>query len=242
MADYRKVQLQHYADGTPSILRKTVVYQELYFYKRSEILYHLTDAFCKRFLPKFGDRTVDQMVQAARSTMQNVAEGSVDGQTSVETEIKLLGIAKGSNHELLGDYQNYLRTHGLEAWWGKNPRADKLHAFCTEHMEVQDFTPYLQLWTDEEIANCAICLCHMVDKGLTTYIANRDREFVEQGGIRERMTAARVGYRNEQKSEIERLQADLAKAQADLVSARSDLAKAQAEIARLQALLSGAPG
>ena len=225
MIDPKKVQLQHYADGTPSVLRKTVVYQELYFYKRSDILYQLTVAFCRRFLPKYGDRTVDQMVQAARSTMQNIAEGSVDGQTSVETEIKLLGVAKGSNHELLGDYQNYIKTNGLSEWWGTNSRADKLHLFCKEHTSVEDFSPYLERWTDEEMANCAICLCHMIDRGLTTYIANKDREFVEQGGIRERMTAARVGYRNNQKEEIERLQAELA--------------EARAEIARLKAELSG---
>lgn len=225
MIDPKKVQLQHYADGTPSVLRKTVVYQELYFYKRSDILYQLTVAFCRCFLPKYGDRTVDQMVQAARSTMQNIAEGSVDGQTSVETEIKLLGVAKGSNHELLGDYQNYIKTNGLSEWWGTNSRADKLHLFCKEHTSAEDFSPYLERWTDEEMANCAICLCHMIDRGLTTYIANKDREFVEQGGIRERMTAARVGYRNNQKEEIERLQAELA--------------EARAEIARLKAKLSG---
>ena len=153
MIDPKKVQLQHYADGTPSVLRKTVVYQELYFYKRSDILYQFTVAFCRRFLPKYGDRTVDQMVQAARSTMQNIAEGSVDGQTSVETEIKLLGVAKGSNHELLGDYQNYIKTNGLSEWWGTNSRADKLHLFCKEHTSAEDFAPYLERWTDEEMAN-----------------------------------------------------------------------------------------
>ncbi len=225
MIDPKKVQLQHYADGTPSVLRKTVVYQELYFYKRSDILYQLTVAFCRRFLPKYGDRTVDQMVQAARSTMQNIAEGSVDGQTSVETEIKLLGVAKGSNHELLGDYQNYIKTNGLSEWWGTNSRADKLHTFCKEHTLVEDFSPYLERWTDEEMANCAICLCHMIDRGLTTYIANKDREFVEQGGIRERMTAARVGYRNNQKEEIERLHAELAEARAEIARLKAELSE-----------------
>ncbi len=110
------IQLQYYADGTPSVLRRPVVYQELYFYKRSDILYQLTVAFCRRFLPKHGDRTVDQMVQAARSTMQNIAEGSSDGASSAEVEIKLLGIARGSNQELLGDYQNHLKTHNLQTW------------------------------------------------------------------------------------------------------------------------------
>lgn len=225
MIDPKKIELQHYADGTPSILRKTVVYQELYFYKRSDILYQLTVVFCRRFLPKYGDRTVDQMVQAARSTMQNIAEGSVDGQTSVETEIKLLGVAKGSNHELLGDYQNHLKAHQLVEWWGTNPRADKLHTFCKEHTSVEDFAPFFERWTEEEMANCAVCLCHMIDRGLTTYIANKDREFVEQGGIRERMTAARLGYRNEQKAEIEHLRAELSAAKAEIEYLKARLAK-----------------
>ena len=234
MIDPKNIQLQYHADGTPSILRKTVVYQELYFYKRSDILYQLTVVFCRRFLPKYGDRTVDQMVQAARSTMQNIAEGSVDGQTSVETDIKLLGIAKGSNHELLGDYQNHLRSHHLGEWWGTNQRADKLHTFCREHTTVDAFEPFFERWTEEEMANCAICLCHMIDRGLTTYITNRDREFVEQGGIRERMTAARLGYRNTQKAEIERQRAEIMQLRADLAQAQQQVAALQAELARLR--------
>lgn len=228
MVDPKNVKLEHHADGTPSILRKAVVFKELNFYKRSDILYQLTVAFCRRFLPKYGDRTVDQMVQAARSTKQNITEGSSDGQTSVETEIKLLGIAKGSNQELLEDYTDYMKSHGIEEWWGKNPRADRMHEFCRTHTAVEDFSPYFERWTPEEFANCAICLCHMVDRGLTTYIAQRDREFVEQGGIRERMTAARMGYRNDSKAEIERL--------------RAELAEARAEIARLRAELTGKAG
>lgn len=238
MPPSKDIPLQYHSDGTPSVLRKTVVYKELYFYKRSDILYQLTVAFCRRFLPKYGDRTVDQMVQAARSTMQNIAEGSVDGQTSAETELKLLGIAKGSNHELLGDYQNHIKSHNLSEWWGTNPRADKLHEFCTSHMEVADFEPYFERWTEEEMANCAICLCHMIDKGLATYIANRDREFVEQGGIRERMTAARLGYRNEQKAEIARLSGELSQAQEHIASLEAELAKLRSDNSTLRAELS----
>ena len=73
-------------DGRPSVLRRKVVVEKLGYYRRSDILYQLTVAFCRRFLPKFGDRTVDQMVQAARSTKQNIVEGFSDGQTSFESE------------------------------------------------------------------------------------------------------------------------------------------------------------
>ena len=89
--DEKHPHIQHYADGTASVMRKVVVYTELRFYKRSDVLYQLTQVFCQRYLPRYGDRTVDQMVQAARSTKQNIAEGSTDGQTSTETELKLLG-------------------------------------------------------------------------------------------------------------------------------------------------------
>lgn len=203
-----KPQLQYYADGTPSVLRKKVVYTDLRFYQRSEILYHITVAYCQRFLPKYGDRTVDQMVQAARSITSNIAEGSCDGQTSSETELKLLGIAQGSNQELLRDYHHQLRTRHLQEWKGANSRFEDLHRFCTNHCAVDDYQPYFDKWSDDEFINCAICLCHMVDKGLSTYIVQKDREFVEQGGIRERMTAARLGHRETQQDIISALRAE----------------------------------
>ena len=116
MPNPKNINLKRYDDGTPSIMRKATVYTELHFYRKSDVLVQLTKVFCERFLPKYGDRTVDQMVQAARSVKQNIAEGLTDGQTSFETEIKLLGIAKGSNQELLEDYLDYLKQHGLNDW------------------------------------------------------------------------------------------------------------------------------
>lgn len=96
------IELEHYDDGVPSVLRKKTVYTDLFFYRKSDVLVQLTKAFCERFLPRYGDRTVDQMVQAARSIKQNIAEGFTDGQTSFEVEMKLLGIAKGSNRAFGG--------------------------------------------------------------------------------------------------------------------------------------------
>ena len=100
----KQTNIQHYADGTASVMRKAVVYTELRFYQRSDVLYQLTQIFCQRYLPQYGDRTVDQMVQAARSTKQNIVEGSTDGRTSTETELKLLGIARGSIQKLLEEF------------------------------------------------------------------------------------------------------------------------------------------
>ncbi|MBO4811745.1 MAG: four helix bundle suffix domain-containing protein [Prevotella sp.] len=191
-------------------MRKVVVYGELRFYQRSDVLYQLTQVFCQRYLPRYGDRTVDQMVQAARSTKQNIAEGSTDGQTSAETELKLLGIARGSNQELLEDYRDYLKRKGMMEWFGVNERFDRLHRFCQEHSRWEDYQPITARMNDEELANMAICLCHQVDKALAKYIERKDREFTTEGGVRERMMAARLGQRETQRQIIERQAAEIA--------------------------------
>ena len=206
----KQPNIRHYADGTASVMRKAVVYTELRFYKRSDVLYQLTQVFCQRYLPRYGDRTVDQMVQVARSTKQNIAEGSTDGQTSTETELKLLGIARGSNQELLEDYQDYLKRKGMVEWFGRNERFDRLHRFCQEHTLWDEYRPLTERMNDEELANMAICLCHQVDKAMAKYIERKDREFTTEGGIRERMTAARLGQRETQRQIIERQAAEIA--------------------------------
>lgn len=218
--------LQRYSDGTPSILRKTTVYAGLHFYRKSDVLVQLTKAFCERFLPKYGDRTVDQMVQAARSLKQNIVEGLTDGQTSFEVEIKLLGIAKGSNQELLEDFLDYMKQHNIPEWKITNPsRYEKLRTFCVEHSDEAAYRPFHKKWSDEEFCNVAVCLCHMVDKAMTSFIKKRDREFVEEGGIRERMTAARLDMRNTQKQTIEQLQAENAMLKAQIANLQRELAK-----------------
>ena len=218
-------KLQYYADGTPSVLKQRTDYTKLRFYQRAEVLYQLTKVFCARYLPKYGDRTVDQMVQAARSTKQNIVEGITDGQTSSETEIKLLGIARGSNQELLEDYTDYLHVHQIPEWRGKSARFEPLYAFCKAHSELADFQAYFERWNDEEIANCCICMCHMVDKGLETYIKTLDKQFVEEGGIRERMTAARLEKRGTQKEQIAQLQAENAALRREIAALRAHLAR-----------------
>lgn len=224
------INLKRYDDGMPSVLRKATVYTELHFYRKSDVLVQLTKAFCERFLPKYGDRTVDQMVQAARSVKQNIAEGLTDGQTSFETEIKLMGIAKGSNQELLEDYQDYLKQHGLNDWAKvvhMRDRYDKLLAFCRTHNDLPDFAPFFARWTDEEMANTAISLCHIVDKSMTTFMKKRDREFVEEGGVRERMTAARLDMRGTQKQII-------AQQKEEIIALKARIASLEREIAVLR--------
>ncbi len=235
----KNIPLSRYSDGTPSVMRKSTVYKELHFFRKSDVLVQLTKAFCHRFLPHYGDRTVDQMIQAARSIKQNIAEGFTDGQTSFETEIKLLGIAKGSNQELLEDYQDYLKQHNLPEWAKTNiPRYDDMRTFCRDHSDEIHYRPYFDRWTDEEMVNVAICLCHMVDKAMTSFLAKRDREFVEEGGIRERMTAARLDMRATQKQIISQQEQEIATLKAQNNSLTAQISSLTAQISSLQHKLS----
>lgn len=190
------------------VLKKAVVWKNLYFYRKSDALYQLTVEFCKRFLPAHGDRTVDQMVQAARSGKQNIVEGSEDGQTSSEMEIKLLNVARGSLQELRADYQDYLNTHHLALWSKDSERQQRLRDFCHSHNDYCDYEPLLAKMNDEEFANLALTLCHQTDKMMCSYIEKLEERFVKEGGIKERMHAARTGYRAEQDTHMRAIEAE----------------------------------
>ena len=191
------------------ILRKQVNWETLYFYQKCVVLYRMTYVFCQRFLPKYGDRTVDQMVQAARSGKQNIVEGFADGVTSTEMELKLLNVARASIKELKEDYVDYLRLRSLSLWTVGHPRYDGLLKFCRAHNQLGDYESFLTKWTDEELANCANTLCHMVDRMMDRFIASEAKDFTENGGIKERMTAARLGRRQTQNEQIAALQREI---------------------------------
>ena len=195
-------------DTKGKVLKKAVVWKNLYFYRKSDALYQITVEFCKRFLPAHGDRTIDQMVQAARSGKQNIVEGSEDGQTSSEMEIKLMNVARGSLQELRADYQDYLNTHHLSMWDADNERQQKLREFCHSHNDYSDYEPLLVKMNDEEMANLALTLCHQTDKMMYAYIEKLEKQFVTEGGIKERMHAARTGYRKEQDAHMQALEAE----------------------------------
>lgn len=187
-------------DFKGKVLKKPVVWKELFFYRKSDAIYQLTIEFCHRFLPAKGDRTVDQMVQAARSGKQNIVEGSEDGQTSSEMEIKLLNVARGSLQELHEDYLDYLKAHHLHIWSSDNERMQRLREFCHSNNDYSDYAPLVSKMNDEEYANLLITLCHQTDKMMTRYIETLEMRFVKEGGIKERMYAARTGYRQEQEA------------------------------------------
>ena len=214
------------------ILQNQTKWEDLFYYRKSVVLYQMTVVFCRRFLQKFGDRTVDQMVQAARSGKQNIVEGLADGVTSTEMELKLLNVARASIKELKEDYLDYLAAHRLARWGAGHDRYDAMLDFCRAHNDLADYEPLFERWSDEEAANCAVTLCHMVDKMLTTTLEKKQADFAENGGIRERMTAARLGRRQTQNEEIAALKARIDRLEAENAALRSRIAAREAPAPR----------
>jgi four helix bundle suffix protein len=209
------------------VLRSQTKWAELYFYQKTDVLYQLTFIFTKQHLLQFGDRTVDQMVQAARSGKQNIVEGSEDGVTSMEMEIKLLNVARSSIHELREDYEDYLKSRELPLWDKTHPRYERMLKFCRNHNRWEDYEKLAAKMNAEEMANTALTLCHMVDKMMISYQKKLEKEFVTEGGIKERMTAARLGYRTNQQQEIARLRQELAQAQRRIAELEEELRRAR---------------
>jgi len=174
-------------------------YQDLLSYKKAEIIYDFTFRFCERFL-KRGDRTIDQMVQAARSGKQNIAEGSKASITSTEMELKLTNVARASLEELLIDYHDYLRPRDHKFWDKDSPEAlyvCKLGKRADESYET--YRSFMDTRPPEVIANIAICLIHQANYLLDRQIRRLEKDFLEKGGLRENMTRARLEYRRKQK-------------------------------------------
>lgn len=166
-------------------------YRELLSYRKAEILFDVTYRFCERFFRKF-DRTVDQMVQAARSGKQNIAEGSKASLTSTQTEIKLTNVARASLEELLVDYEDFLRVRDLRVWEKNSREAMFVRKLGSDRNETYDtYREFCETRPAEVVANIAICLTHQANYLLDRQIRRLEQDFVKQGGIREKMTAAR---------------------------------------------------
>src|SRR5580693_3419782 len=135
-------------------------YRKLITYQKAEIIYDATMYFTKRFFKKY-DRTVDQMVQAARSGKQNIVEASTASGTSKEAEIKLTNVARASLEELLEDYRDYLRVRQMKTW-DKNSRealfVRKLGA--KDNMSYESYRTYFETRSADVVANILICLIH----------------------------------------------------------------------------------
>ena len=183
-------------------------YKGLIVYQKAECIFDITFYFANKYMVARKDRTVDQMVQAARSGKQNIAEGCAAAATSSETELKLLGVARASMHELLTDYTDYLRVRQLALWPLDDQRTHQTQEYCKTHNKPSDYMEAIEQRSDETICNIAITLIHQYDQMMGRLIDRLQKDFAEDGGIRERMTAARLGYRNDQKATIAQLEAE----------------------------------
>lgn len=168
-------------------------YRELIVFKKGECIYDLTYHFAHRFFNR-SDRTIDQMIQAARSCKQNIIEGSAASKTSRETEIKLFNVAKASLDELLADYEDYIRVRDLALW--PEQKQIKVREFCKNHNDSALYRKIAPSRNDETLANLAITMIHQEIYLLVRLIEKAKKDFLENGGIREEMSRARREYRN----------------------------------------------
>ena len=171
-------------------------YRNLISYQKAEIIYDGTVYFTKRFYRK-PDRTIDQMVQAARSGKQNIVEASMASATSKEMEIKLTNVAKASLEELMIDYEDFLRTQKLPIWEKEHRLVKRFRELNkTPNATYQTYIKAIENENPEISANSMICLIRIVSYLLAMQIKSLEKDFLEHGGLRERMTKARIESRN----------------------------------------------
>jgi four helix bundle suffix protein len=171
-------------------------YAKLKSYQKTEIIYDATVYFTKRFYSKM-DRTIDQMVQAARSGKQNIAEASMASATSKETEIKLTNVARASLEELLIDYRDFLRVRGLFEWPKEHPYTRRLRELNQiSEANYNTFRKGIEHENPEICANVLIGLIKVATYLLHLQIRQLEADFLQNGGLRERMTRARLDSRS----------------------------------------------
>ena len=173
-------------------------YQNLLSYQKAQIVYDATVYFCARFLSK-KDRTYDQMVQAARSGKQNIVEGSQISGTSKELELKLTNVARASLEELLDDYRDFLRNRGLAEWTSDHSYSQRLRRLNrTLGANYDTFRKGIEHPDPAICANVILGLVKVTSYLLDQQLKSLEKEFIEQGGLREAMTRARLAYRAKQ--------------------------------------------
>ena len=171
-------------------------YRNLITFQKAQIIYDGTIYFTNRFFRKY-DRTIDQMVQAARSGKQNIAEASMASATSKETEIKLTNVARASLEELLIDYEDFLRTNNLKLWEKDSRLVTRFREINrTPNATYETYIKAIENPEPEICANSMICLIKIVTYLLNQQIKTLEQAFLNEGGLRERMTKARIERRN----------------------------------------------
>ncbi|MGA2138927.1 MAG: four helix bundle suffix domain-containing protein [Verrucomicrobiia bacterium] len=171
-------------------------YRDLKSFQHAELVYDATVTFCDRFVDK-KSRTHDQMVQAARSGRQNIAEGSQASGTSKKTELKLVSVARASIEELLLDYQDFLRQRSLPLWTKDYPQAQAVRKLAyTPNRSYSSYRSYVEESSPETAANSLICLIHQTNYLLDQQLRQLDKQFLEQGGFTEKMYRLRRDRRD----------------------------------------------
>lgn len=165
-------------------------YKKLLSYQKADVIYQITYYFCQRYLNR-GDRTIDQMIQAARSGKQNIIEGSAASSTSSKTEIKLINVAKASLKELLEDYEDYLKVHNKRQWEKGSREYEVMRKLGREHNDAEFFMKLIETRPPETIANMAIILLNQADYLLYRQLSQLSEDFMKNGGFSERMTTLR---------------------------------------------------
>lgn len=165
-------------------------YKKLLSYQKSNIIFELTYYFCHKYLSK-GDRTIDQMVQAARSGKQNIVEGCSASSTSAKTEIKLLNVAKASLLELLEDFEDYLKVRKFRQWEEGSIELETMRKLGVEHSDAKYFMRLAEVRPPETIANMAIVLIKQADYLLYRQLQRLSSDFVKDGGFSEKMSRIR---------------------------------------------------
>lgn len=167
-------------------------YKSLPFFKQTEIIYDFTVEFVQKYID-YKSRTKDQMEQAARSGKQNIAEGYL--QKSLEGRIKLLGVARGSLEELLNDYQDFLRQHGLKFWGKDSIEARKVRSLVyNSYNDYNNYKIYIEQGS-EPAANAVICLINQTNRLLDQKLRWLEEKFVNEGGFRENLFKKRMERR-----------------------------------------------
>ena len=175
---------------SPGLIGPHGGYRDLKSYQNAEIVYDATVKFCERFVNRYS-RTTDQMVQAARSGKQNIAEGSMASGTSRKTELKLVGIARASLEELLLDYQDFLRQHGLGLWEKSHPTAQEVRKLV--YRSNRSYMTYKNLVESDPAtsANALVCLIHQTNFLLDRQLSQLEQRFLKEGGFTEKLYQAR---------------------------------------------------
>jgi len=176
------------------LIRHSGNYRKLLSYQKTEVIYEMTFYICHKYLER-GDRTIDQMIQAARSGKQNIIEGCAASATSAKTEIKLINVAKASLKELLEDYIDFLHTRNYRQWEEESVEWQVMRDLGRQHNDSAYFMALCETRPPETIANMAIVLIYQADYLLFKQLERLEKDFINNGGFSERMMRIRKDNR-----------------------------------------------